>query len=144
MAVPPSRKKEKEREKKSPCCKVLLANPGEARGCSTNSLVINSLSEPFPPTALRCRHSQAVRDSTSRYKLDYVIMIKNFLNSEGHQNPFSGSEVTAILLKGWILPIGGASAGEGLFISEKKRKKILIYKVVFKDNNYMHNIYVAL
>ena len=41
-------------------------------------------------------------------------MIKNFINSEGHQNPISASKVTAILLKGWILPIGGASAGEGL------------------------------
>ena len=41
-------------------------------------------------------------------------MIKNFLNPEGHQNPISGSKVTAIILKGWILPIGGASAGEGL------------------------------
>ena len=33
-------------------------------------------------------------------------MIKNFLNPEGHQNPINGSEVIAILLKGWILPIG--------------------------------------
>ena len=41
-------------------------------------------------------------------------MIKNFLNPEGHKNPFSGSKVTAILLKGWIWPIGGASVGEGL------------------------------
>ena len=41
-------------------------------------------------------------------------MIKKFLNPKGHQNPFSGSKVTAILLKGWIWPIGGASAGEGL------------------------------
>ena len=55
-----------------------------------------------------------VRDSTSSYKIDDVIVIKNFLNSEGHQNPISGSKVTAILLKGWILPIGGASSGEGL------------------------------
>ena len=42
------------------------------------------------------------------------MMIKNFLNPEGHQNPISGSTVTAILLKGWIWPIGEASAGEGL------------------------------
>jgi hypothetical protein len=35
-------------------------------------------------------------------------MIKNFLNPKGHQTPFSGSKVTAILLKRWILPIGGA------------------------------------
>ena len=39
---------------------------------------------------------------------------KNFLNPKGHQNPISGSKVTVILLKGWIFPIGGASAGEGL------------------------------
>ena len=41
-------------------------------------------------------------------------MIKNLLNPEEHQNPISGSKVTAILLEGWILPIGGVSAGEGL------------------------------
>ena len=41
-------------------------------------------------------------------------MIKSFLNPEGHKNPISGSKVTAILLKGWIWPIGEASAGEGL------------------------------
>ena len=80
--------------------------------------MINSLSEsvsqPFPPTALRRRHAQTVRDSTSSYKIDYVIVIKNFLNPKGHQNPISGSKVSAILLKGWILPIGGASVVEGL------------------------------
>ena len=31
---------------------------------------------------------------------DYVIMIKNFLNPEGHQNCITGSKVTAILVKG--------------------------------------------
>ena len=72
------------------------------------------MSEPFPPTALRRRHGQTVRDRTSSYKIDDVIMIKSFLNPEGYQNPFSGSKVTAILLKGWILPIGGASAVEGV------------------------------
>ena len=33
------------------------------------------------------------------------MVIKNILNPEGHQNCMSGSEVTAILLKGCILPI---------------------------------------
>ena len=66
------------------------------------------------PTALRRRNTQTVGDRSYSYKIDYVIVIKNFLNSEGHQNPISGSKVTAILLKGWILPIGEASAGEGL------------------------------
>ena len=41
-------------------------------------------------------------------------MIKTFQNPEGHQNCISGSKVTAILLKEWIFPIGGASAVEGL------------------------------
>ena len=95
----------------------IFSRPGEARGCSTNSLVLNyfseSVSEPSPPTALPRRHAQTVRDSSSSYKIDYVIVIKNFLNPEGYQNPINGSKVTAILLKGWILPIGGASAVEG-------------------------------
>ena len=60
------------------------------------------------------RHAQTVRDRCSSYKIDYVVVIKTFRNPEGHLNPISGSKVTAILLKGRILPIGGASAGEGL------------------------------
>ena len=55
-----------------------------------------------------------VRDNSSSYKIDYVIVIKTFLNPEGHQNLINGSKVTAILLKGWISPVGGASAVEGL------------------------------
>ena len=73
-----------------------------------------SVSQPFPPTALQLRQTQTVKNRCSSYKIDYVIVIKDFLNPEGHQNPISGSKVTAILLKGCILPIGGASAGEGL------------------------------
>ena len=41
-------------------------------------------------------------------------MIKTFLKPEGHQNRMSGSKAAAILLKGRILPIGRASAVEGL------------------------------
>ena len=37
--------------------------------------------------------------------MDYVIMIKNFLNPEGHKNPFSDSKVTPILLKGGFGPL---------------------------------------
>ena len=48
-------------------------------------------------------------------------MIKNFINPEGHQNPISGSKVKAILLKGWILPIGGASSGESLRLQPPKQ-----------------------
>ena len=56
------------------------------------------------------RHAQTVKDNSSSYKIDYVLVIKTFPNPEWHQNFISGSKVTAILLKGWILPIGGASA----------------------------------
>ena len=72
------------------------------------------MSQPFPPTVLRRRHAQRVRDSPSSYKIDYAIVIKNFLNSEEHPNPISGSKVTAILLKGWILPIDGVASGSRL------------------------------
>ena len=65
-------------------------------------------------TALERRFAETVRDGSSSHKTDYVIVIKNFLNPEGHQNLISGSKVTAILLKMWILPVGVASAGEDL------------------------------
>ena len=90
-----------------------LADPGPSQGllykqpCDS---LIHSVRQPFAPTALRRRHAQMVRDSTSSYKIYYFIVIKNFLNPGGHQNPISGSEVTAILLKGWILSIGEASS----------------------------------
>ena len=48
------------------------------------------MSEPFPPIALRRRHAQAVKDSSFSYKIDYVLVIKTFLNPEGHQNRISG------------------------------------------------------
>ena len=83
--------------------------------------MINLFSEPFPPTALRRWHAQMVRDSTSSYTIDYVIVIKNFLNTEGHRNPISGSKVPAILLKGWIFPIGRASSGRVCAYSLRSR-----------------------
>ena len=93
-------------------------SPGEARGCSTNTYVTHSFTDwfihPLVPKAIRRRHAQTVQDRSSSYKIDYVIVIKNFLNPKGHQNPISGLKITVILLKRWILLIGGASAGEGL------------------------------
>ena len=55
-----------------------------------------------------------VIDSSSSYKIDYVIVIKNFQNLKGHQTLIIDSKVTAILMKRWILPISGASGVEGL------------------------------
>ena len=77
-----------------------------------------------------------VRDSTSSYKEDYFIVIKNFLNPEGHPNPISGSKVTAILLKRWILPLGGASLGEGLRLQPEQQAclKILRKRIYYSMN----------
>jgi hypothetical protein len=57
------------------------------------------------------------------------ILIKKFLNPEGHQNPISGSRVTTILLKGWSLPIAGASAVEG-------RRSTGLTRLVFNKNEF--------
>ena len=59
-------------------------------------------------------------------------MIQSFLNPEGHQNPISGSKVTAILLKGWIWPIGEASAGEGDCACSLRNRLVLINIVNFQ------------
>ena len=52
-------------------------------------------------------------------------MIKNFLNPEGHQNPFSGSKVTAILLKGWTCVENLEIIQKGIFY--ERGKKIINY-----------------
>ena len=71
-------------------------------------------------------------DNSSSYNIDYVIVIKNFQNSKGHQNPISGSKVTGILLKGWILPIGEASVGEGLRLQPVQQAYFLSTRLFIK------------
>ena len=39
------------------------------------------------------------------------MVIKNFLNIKDHQNRITGSKVTAILVRGKMLPIGGVASG---------------------------------
>ena len=48
-----------------------------------------------------------VGDGGFSHKIDYVTIF----NLEGHPNHFTGSTVTAILLNGWISPIGEAHVG---------------------------------
>ena len=48
------------------------------------------------------------------HKIDYFTIYLEILNLEVHPNCITGSQVTAILLNGWILSIGGVSAVEGL------------------------------
>ena len=55
-----------------------------------------------------------VEDGAFRHKIDCVTIFKEIRNLEGHPNCITGSKVTAILLNGWILPIGGVSAVKDL------------------------------
>ena len=71
------------------------------------------MSEPFPPTALQRHHAQTVKDSSSSYNIDYVIVIKTFLNPEGHQNRISGHFTVEVDFAYWWSFIGGGSAING-------------------------------
>ena len=85
------------------------------------------MTDPSVPTALRRRHAQTVKVWSSSYKIDYIIVIKIFLNPEGRQNPISGSKVTAILLKGWIWHIGGVALGRVCACNLRSR---LVFKTI--------------
>ena len=81
-------------------------------------------------TSFKLLHRKAILQSkcsgSDAKTSPYVIVIKKFLNPEGHPNPISGSKVTASLLKGCILPIGGASAGEGLLLKPAQQACFLL------------------
>ena len=111
---------------------TLLANPGKARGCSTITAVTDSFSNPFPPTALRRCHDQILWDSSSNYKIGYVIVIKNFLNPEGHQNPIRCSKLLLIYCMCQYYPLVELHREGSAPASEIGRKKgiLLTYKIV--------------
>ena len=46
-----------------------------------------------------------VADGAFSHKIDNYTIFREILSPEGHPNRITGSKVTAILLKGWILPI---------------------------------------
>ena len=76
---------------------MLIRRPGLRQGLLYKQpcdWLIQSVREPLPPTALLRRHAQTVRIRSFSYKIDYVIVIKNFLNPEGHQNPISYGHFT--------------------------------------------------
>ena len=57
------------------------------------------------------RHGQTIWNCASLHKIDYHAMVADILNFEGHQHCIIGSNVTAIFLNRWILPIGGVTSG---------------------------------
>ena len=50
-----------------------------------------------------------VGDGAFSHNIGYVESFKEILNLKGHPDCIAGSKGIAILLNGWILPIGGAS-----------------------------------
>ena len=72
-----------------------------------------------------------VGDGAFSYKIDYVTIFKKILNLEGHLNRITGSRVTAILLNGWILPIGGVLSGRVCACSLRSRLVITCIKHYF-------------
>ena len=92
---------------------AVFSKPGQSQGLLYKKpchWLVKSVSHPFPPIALRHRYAQTIRENSSSYKIDYFIVIQKCLNPERHHNPISGSKVTAIILKGLILLIGGVAS----------------------------------
>ena len=55
-----------------------------------------------------------VEDGAFSHKIDFFSMFKEILTLEQCPHCITGSRVMAILLKRWILLLGGASSVEGL------------------------------
>ena len=66
-----------------------------------------------------------VEDGGFRHKRDYVIVVLQILKLKGHQNWITGLRGMAILLNDWSLPIGGASAVEGLLSTEPTQSSLV-------------------
>ena len=81
--------------------------------------------------SVRRRHALTVADGVFSHKIDYITIFPEILIPQGHQNRIIGSKVTAILLNGWILSIGGASSGRVCACSLRSRL------VSHKFPNYM-------
>ena len=74
------------------------------------------------------RHALIVEDGAFSHKIDYVTIFLEIINPERHPNRITGSKVTAYLLNGWILPIGGASAGKGLRLQPEQQACFLAFQ----------------
>ena len=72
-----------------------------------------------------------VEDGALSHKIDYVAIFKEILNLEGHLNRITGSRVTAILLNGWVLPVGGIALGRVCACSLRSRLVSLALQILF-------------
>ena len=65
--------------------------------------------------------------------IQYVTQVRDILHFKGHQNHIIGSKITAILLKGLILPIGEVISGR---VCEQPLKQACFQR----EENYIMNL----
>ena len=71
-----------------------------ARGCSRNTFVIKSLSDPLVKKSLQRQPAQTVRNGAFSHKINYIDIYSEILNLDGHPNRCIGSKVMAICWMG--------------------------------------------
>ena len=72
-------------------------------------------------------------------KTGYVAQDWDISNLKGHQNCIIGSKVTAILLKGWILPFGGVASKKGLRLQPAQQACLIELKTWQRGRlTYLH------
>ena len=75
----------------------LFSRPRQARGCSTNTFIINSLTDsltdPLVKISLRRRQAQTVKNGVSSHKINYIDIFSEILNLEGHLYGCIGSKL---------------------------------------------------
>ena len=71
-----------------------------------------------------------VADGAFNHIIHWVDLFLKILNYKKNQNCIIGSKVTAILLNGWVLPIGGVASGKVWVCSLRRRP--VFYDMVFK------------
>ena len=79
-----------------------------------------------------------VGDGAFSHKIDYIAIFYEIIKIVGHLNHITGSRGTAIWVIGWILPIGGASASEGLLSTGPTRSSLIKVTKVFVEQPGLH------
>ena len=119
-------------------CRIsLLADPREARGCSTNTSVTNSLTHSLMVsgnifTAPSCPSGLKM----VLLVIKYVNVYFEILNLKGHLNCFIGSKVTAILVNGggfYLVTCGEVALGRVCTCSLRSRLDLFIINGKYLD-----------
>ena len=69
--------------------KYFLADPGEARGCSTISVVSDLVAHTLFPAYLRRQQAQTIKHIKTIRRIDYVAQVQDVQNHKVFQNQIS-------------------------------------------------------